>query len=67
MKYSLLVAAALAGALPLRAARAQSNPPTPRQATVLDLTGAAGPTLNYASAAAWRLWGLDAPAGCRWG
>ena len=40
--------------------RAQSSPPPARHATVFDLTGAAGPTLNYASVAAWRLWGLDA-------
>lgn len=57
--YSLLALASLA-ALPLVPARAQSGPPTPRHATVLDLTGASGPTLNYGSAAAWRLWGLDA-------
>ncbi|MDJ0365031.1 hypothetical protein QMK33_07690 [Hymenobacter sp. H14-R3] len=31
-----------------------------RHATMLDLTGAAGPTLNYTSIAGWRLWGLDA-------
>lgn len=60
MKYSRLFAFALAELLPLGAARAQSSPPTARNATVFDLTGAAGPTLNYASAAAWRLWGLDA-------
>ena len=51
---------ALLGVLPLGAARAQSSPAASRHATVLDLTGAAGPTLNYASAAVWRLWGLDA-------
>lgn len=31
-----------------------------RHATVLDLTGAVGPSLNYASVAGWRLWSLDA-------
>ncbi len=46
-------------ALPLAAA-AQTAPTTPRHATVLDLGGAVGPTLNYGSVAAWRLWGLDA-------
>ncbi|HEX8657450.1 MAG TPA: hypothetical protein VF690_07955 [Hymenobacter sp.] len=40
--------------------QAQSTPSAARHATVFDLTGAVGPTLNYASAAAWRLWGLDA-------
>ena len=45
--------------LPLLAA-AQAAPG--RHATVLDLTGAAGPSLNYGSVAGWRLWGLD-PAG----
>ncbi len=43
--------------LPLLAA-AQAAPG--RHATVLDLTGAVGPSLNYASVAGWRLWGLDA-------
>ena len=42
-----------------QAAQAQSPLPTARHATVFDLTGAVGPTLNYASVAAWRLWGLD--------
>ena len=42
-----------------RAAQAQSPPPAARHATVFDLTGAVGPTLKYASVAAWRLWGLD--------
>ncbi len=41
-------------------AKAQSQLPAARHATVFDLTGAAGPTLNYASVAAWRLWGVDA-------
>ena len=41
-------------------AQAQSGPTTTRHATVFDLTGAVGPTLNYASVAAWRLWGVDA-------
>ena len=41
-------------------AKAQSPLPAARHATVLDLTGAVGPTLNYASVAAWRLWGVDA-------
>lgn len=50
---------ALLLSLPLLAA-AQAAPG--RHATVLDLTGAAGPSLNYASVAGWRLWGLD-PAG----
>ena len=45
--------------LPLLAA---AQAPPGRHATVLDLTGAVGPTLNYASVAGWRLWGLD-PAG----
>ena len=53
-------ALALASGWPLAAVRAQSGPATPRPATVLDLTGASGPTLHYGSAAAWRLWGLDA-------
>ncbi|TGE21955.1 hypothetical protein E5K00_17000 [Hymenobacter aquaticus] len=41
------------------ALRAQSSELPPRHATLVDLTGAVGPTLTYASAAAWRLWGLD--------
>ena len=57
MKFFALLALA---ALPLAPVHAQTSPPTPRHATVVDLTGAAGPTLNYGSAAAWRLWGLDA-------
>lgn len=60
MKSFLLLTLAGLAALPLAPARAQIGPPTPRHATVFDLTGAAGPTLNYGSAAAWRLWGLDA-------
>lgn len=42
--------------LPLLAS-AQTSPR--RHATVVDLTGASGPTLNYGSVAGWRLWGLD--------
>lgn len=57
MRPSLLSLALLGAALAPGAARAQS---APRHATVLDLTGAVGPTLNYGSAVAWRLWGLDA-------
>ena len=38
-------------------ASAQTTPG--RHATVLDLTGAVGPSLNYGSVAGWRLWGLD--------
>jgi hypothetical protein len=41
-------------------AKAQTQLPPARHATVFDLTGATGPTLNYASVAAWRLWGVDA-------
>lgn len=41
-------------------AKAQSQLPPARHATIFDLTGATGPTLNYASVAAWRLWGVDA-------
>ena len=56
MRYLLLLPAAL---LPLCAA-AQTAPAAPRHATVLDLTGATGENgLRYASAAGWRLWGLD--------
>jgi len=40
-------------------APAQGNLPA-RHATVFDLTAATGPTLNAASVAVWRLWGLDA-------
>lgn len=40
--------------------RAQTASVPSRYATVLDLTGAVGPTLGYASAAAWRLRGLGA-------
>ena len=39
--------------------RAQSPAGPSRHATALDLTGASGPTINYSSAAAWRLWGID--------
>ncbi|MBD2766740.1 hypothetical protein IC235_02400 [Hymenobacter sp. BT664] len=56
---SLLVVLSGWWALLPREAQAQSAPPAARHATVFDLTGAVGPTLNYASAAAWRLWGLD--------
>ena len=55
----LLLSVAACGALSL-GAHGQSGPADARHATVLDLTGATGPTQNYASAAAWRLWGLDA-------
>lgn len=34
--------------------------PSPRHATVLDLTAATGSGLHSVAAAAWRLWGLDA-------
>ena len=44
----------------LGAARAQTGPAEPRRGMVLDLTGATGPQLNYASAAVWQLWSLDA-------
>lgn len=57
--YLLFALAPLLGLRPLPA-RSQARPASPRSATVVDLTGAAGPTLHYASAAAWRLWGLDA-------
>ena len=45
--------------LPLLAPAQTPLPRPARHATVLDLTAASGPTLNAASAAAWRLWGLD--------
>lgn len=52
----------LSGWLALRPTptKAQSGPTTAQHATVFDLTGASGPTLTYASVAAWRLWGVDA-------
>ena len=57
MKYLLLLPPL--ALLPHRAA-AQTDPAAPRHATVLDLTGATGEDgLRYASAAGWRLWGLD--------
>lgn len=59
MKHSLLPLFSLC-ALSCGAAHAQTAPVPPRHATVLDLTGATGPTLNYASTAAWRLWGVGA-------
>lgn len=59
MKPARFLALATLAGLPLGGARAQTRPADARHATVLDLTGAVGPTLNYASAAAWRLWGLD--------
>ena len=62
-----LVSIALLAALPLGGARAQGGPPAAPNATVLDLTGAAGPTLHYASGAAWRLWGLGAGGRCQAG
>ncbi|MFD1467044.1 hypothetical protein ACFQ48_02310 [Hymenobacter caeli] len=58
MKRTLLPALALL--LGLLASPTQAQPTGPRSATVFDLTSAAGPTLDYASAAAWHLWGLDA-------
>ncbi|WP_156109434.1 hypothetical protein [Hymenobacter sp. APR13] len=57
--FCLWIAFGGAAALPPQAAQAQRTPPPARHATVMDLTGAVGPTLTYASAAAWRLWGLD--------
>ncbi len=39
--------------------RAGAQDAPPRHATVLDLTGATSSELHYASAAGWRLWGLD--------
>ncbi|GAA4358719.1 hypothetical protein GCM10023185_24630 [Hymenobacter saemangeumensis] len=44
--------------LPALAAEAQPDS-MPRHATVFDLSGAVGPTLNYTSAAGWQLWGID--------
>ena len=60
-RKSLFLLLAFGGWLALRPAlsRAQSSSPTARHATVFDLTGAAGPTLNYASTASaiWCCWG----------
>jgi hypothetical protein len=60
MKVHLLSALALLLELRALPAAAQARLASPRSATVVDLTGAAGPTLHYASAAVWRLWGVDA-------
>jgi hypothetical protein len=58
MKSLFYLTTVLAATGPL-AGHAQTAPAA-RHATVFDLTGASGPSLNAASAATWRLWGLDA-------
>ena len=55
----LLMPRFLAASLFLLPLCATAQTPPARHATVFDLTGAVGPTLNYTSAAAWQLWGLD--------
>ena len=45
-------------ALPL--ATLAQTAPSPRHATVFDLTAASGGGLHSVAGAAWRLWGLDA-------
>ena len=56
----MVLRTALLLTLGLPLAAAAQTAPAGRNATVFDLTGAVGPTLNYGSAAGWRLWGLDA-------